>query len=176
MTANPIRHALGVLQDEPDNENAWSDLRDALGYTSDAATVSPGELGAEDLARLLEAARQSHEMRREYEAVADLLEIEAALAKGNPDREAALVLQLASLRDDVIHDDAGALAAYRRLLTLRPNDAAAEEAIERALAKRAKWKDVAQRYFKESKSAGDVAFKSSLLVSAAEIAYRYGRP
>ncbi len=176
MTANPIRHALGVLQDEPDNENAWSDLRDALGYTSDAATVSPGELGAEDLARLLEAARQSHEMRREYEAVADLLEIEAALAKGNPDREAALVLQLASLRDDVIHDDAGALAAYRRLLTLRPNDAAAEEAIERALAKRAKWKDLAQRYFKESKSAGDVAFKSSLLVSAAEIAYRYGRP
>ena len=178
MTANTIRNALGVLQDEPDNDQAWTDLREALGYTSEDGTVDPGELGVAELAPLLEAARQAHEMRREYEAVGELLEIEAALARGSQDRvaEAVLVAELASVRDDVLHDDAGAVAAYRRLLALRPNDAVAEEAIERADAKRAKWKDLAQRYFTESKSAGDASFKSSLLVSAAETAYRYGRP
>ncbi|MBX3189348.1 MAG: tetratricopeptide repeat protein [Labilithrix sp.] len=113
-------------------------------------------------------------MRREYDAVADLLEIEAALATGP--READLVSELARVRDDVLLDDAGAMSAYRRLLGLRPNDATAEEAIERSEAKRSKWKDLAQRYFTESKSAGDASFKSSLLVSAAEIAYRYGLP
>ncbi|CAN5681769.1 hypothetical protein BH11MYX4_BH11MYX4_06680 [soil metagenome] len=177
MTANTIRTALGVLQDEPDNDQAWTDLREALRFTSEDGDVDPGELGAEELGQLLEAARQAHEMRREYEAVADLLEIEAVLAKRiSPEREAELVTELAAIRDDVLHDDAGAIASYRRLLVLRPGDVAAEEAIERAEAKHAKWKDLAQRYFTESKSAGDASFKSSLLVSAAEIAYRYGRP
>ena len=177
MTANTIRNALGVLQDEPDNDQAWNDLRAALGYTGEDGTVETGELGLEELAQLLEAARQAHEMRREYEAVADLLAIEAALAKRlGGDREADLVAALASIRDDILHDDAGALTAYRRLLTLRPSDATAEEAIERSQAKHAKWKDLAQRYFTEAKSAGDASFKSSLLVSAAEIAYRYARP
>jgi tetratricopeptide (TPR) repeat protein len=176
MSAITIRNALGILQDEPDNDQAWSDLRDALGYTSEEGTVDPGDLARDELAQLLEAARQAHEMRREYEAVVELLAIEAALAKGSGDREADLVGELASIRDDVLHDDAGALAAYRRLLTLRPNNATAEEAIERSEAKRAKWKDLAQKYFTEAKSAGDASFKSSLLVSAAEIAYRYARP
>jgi hypothetical protein len=139
MTANTIRNALGVLQDEPDNDQAWGDLRAALGYTSEEGTVETGELGLEELAQLLEAARQAHEMRREYEAVAELLAIEAALAKRlGGEREAELVATLAGIRDDILHDDAGALAAYRRLLTLRPNDATAEEAIERSEAKRAK--------------------------------------
>ena len=29
MSANTIRERLGILQDEPDNEQAWSDLREA---------------------------------------------------------------------------------------------------------------------------------------------------
>ncbi|HEY8077097.1 MAG TPA: tetratricopeptide repeat protein, partial [Labilithrix sp.] len=174
MSQSTIRNALGILQDEPDNEQAWSDLREALGFTAGDATIDPGDLGANDLATLLEAARKAHEMRREYEAVADLLEIEAALATG--EREAALVAELARVRDDVLLDDAAASKAYRRLLALRPNDTAAAEALERSEQKRAKWKELAQRYYTESKTAGDASFKSSLLVSAAEIAYRYGRP
>jgi tetratricopeptide (TPR) repeat protein len=174
MSESTIRSALGVLQDEPDNEQAWTDLRSALGYTPANGTVNPGEMGAVELASLLEAARRAHEMRREYEAVASLLEIEAALAEG--DRRVDLVAELARLRDDVLLDDAGALAAYRRVLELRPGDADAQEAIERSEVKRGKWKELAQKYFAEAKSANDPAFKSSLLVSAAEIAYRYARP
>lgn len=174
MSAKTIRNALGILQDEPDNEQAWSDLRESLGFTSEEGIVDPGELAHDELAELLEAARKAHEMRREYEAVGELLEIEAALATG--EREAELVAELAQVRDEELLDDASALAAYRRLLTLKPGDQEAEEAIERSEAKKAKWKDLAQKYFVESKGAGDAAFKSSLLVSAAEIAYRYGRP
>jgi len=174
MSESTIRSALGVLQDEPDNEQAWNDLRSALGYTPANGKVDPGEMGAAELASLLEAARRAHEMRREYDAVAQLLEIEAALAEG--DRKVDLVAELARLRDDVLLDDAGALAAYRRVLELRPGDADAKEAIERSEVKRGKWKELAQKYFTEAKSANDPAFKSSLLVSAAEIAYRYARP
>ncbi|MDB4944088.1 MAG: domain protein putative component of TonB system [Labilithrix sp.] len=177
MTASTIRNALGILQDEPDDEQAWESLRAALKYSADVGTVDPGELGAGELATLLEAARQAHEMRREYEAVAELLEIEVALARStDPVREAGLVHTLAVVLDDILHDDAGAVTAWKRLRQLQPDEPTAEEAIERAEAKRAKWKDLAQRYFTESKSAGDASFKSSLLVSAAEIAYRYGRP
>ena len=181
MTAKIIRSALGVLQDEPDNDQAWTDLRGALLFNpelpSSEASIEPGELGATELAQLLEAARQQHEMRREYDAVADLLEIEVALAKQHaPDAEADLVQALAQVQDDILHDDAGAVAAWKRRLELRPDDTNAEEAIDRAEAKKSKWTDLAQRYFTESKSAGDASFKSSLLVSAAEIAYRYGRP
>jgi hypothetical protein len=146
MIATTIRKALGILQDEPDNEQAWSDLREAIGFTSEDATVDPGEMGARALGELLEQARDAHQMRREYEAVADLLEIEAALASG--DREAELVAELALVRDDVLLDDAGALGAYKRLLTLRPGDASAVEAIDRSEAKRRK--DLAQKYFTES--------------------------
>ena len=64
MSANTIRNALGVLQDEPDNEQAWNELRSALGYAGADGTVDPGEMGASELASLLEAARRAHEMRR----------------------------------------------------------------------------------------------------------------
>ncbi len=44
----------------------------------------------------------------------------AALAtRAGGEREAELVAELASIRDDVLHDDAGRFAAYRHLLTLR---------------------------------------------------------
>lgn len=173
MSANTIPNALGILQDDPDNETAWTELRDSLGFTSDDGVVDPGDLGAEQLAELLEAARRAHEMRREYDAVANLLEIEAALATG--EREAELVAELARVRDELLLDDERGVAAYKRLLSLRPDDADATDAIERAEAKRTKWKDLVSRYSDEAKGANDPAFKSSLLVSAAEVAYRYGR-
>ncbi len=173
VASTTIRSALGRLQDDPDNLDAWRDLRESLGFSSEDGTVDPGDLGAEELASLLEAARKAHAGRGEHEAVASLLAIEAALATG--EREADVVAQLARLRDDVLLDDAGAVAAYGRLLGLRPSDEEAEEAVDRASAKRAKWRDLETKYKDEAKQAGDPIFKSALLVSAAEVAYRYGR-
>lgn len=174
MSDSTIRSALGVLQDEPDNEQAWSDLKSAVGYSAEEGKAHPKGVDVTELGSLLEAARRAHEMRREYDAVAELLEIETALATG--DRQIELAFELARVRDDVLLDDAGALAAYRRVLELKPDHETATEGIERTEVKRSKWKDLAQKYFTEAKQANDPAFKSSLLVSAAEIAYRYARP
>src|SRR5258708_2246125 len=132
MSANTIRNALGLLQDDPDRAEAWSRLRDTLGVSEDGAALSlPADLrGREaEVATLLEKARASHAARREYEAVAGLLAIEALLAKGTP-REKDLVAELARVRDEEVLDDSGARAAYERLLELEPGDAKAEEFIE----------------------------------------------
>ena len=55
MSAKTIRNALGILQDEPDNEQAWSDLRETLGFSSEEGTVdaSRSELTPAELADLL---------------------------------------------------------------------------------------------------------------------------
>ncbi|MDB4998362.1 MAG: domain protein putative component of TonB system, partial [Myxococcaceae bacterium] len=167
MSAKTIRNALGVLQENPDDDKAWSELERSL---TDATDMAEGELP-----ELLEAARRAHEGRREYDAVARLLAIEVKLAAGTP-AEADLVGEQARVLDDELLDDEAAVLAFTRLLELRPGDTRAEESIEKAQGKRGKWLELTKRYIEESKSAGEPSFKSSLLVSAAEVAYRYGRP
>lgn len=165
MSAKTIKGALGLLQDDPDQEKAWQDL-------SEDVASGPG-MEADDLRRLLEAARRAHDARREYDAVARLLGIEANAAKGTA-REAELVAEWARALDEDLLDDVGARAAYERLAALRSNDDAAREAIERADAKRGKWRDLVDRYVQEAHGAGDAAFRASLMVSAAEVTYRFG--
>src|SRR5579859_1336590 len=165
MSAKTIKSALGLLQDDPDHNQAWQQLRDEV-------HGDPG-MSAEDLAKLLEAARRAHDARRETEAVARLLDIEVEAVRGTP-READLLAELARVFDEELLDDHRAHAAYERLLELRPADAAAAEVIERSEAKRSKWRDLVDRYAQEAQGAGDPAFRSSLLVSAAEVTYRYG--
>jgi tetratricopeptide (TPR) repeat protein len=165
MSAKTIKSALGVLQDDPDQDKAWQSLREDVG--------GGGDMSAEDLRRLLEAARRAHDARREYDAVARLLGIEADAAQGTP-REAELVTELARTLDEDLLDDEGARGAYERLLALRPGDTNAQEAIERSEAKRGKWHDLVDRYVQEAHGSGDEGFRSSLLVSAAEVTYRFG--
>ena len=166
MSAKTIKSALGLLQDDPDHTQAWQELRDEV-------AGDPG-MTAEELAKLLDAARRAHDARREVEAVARLLDIEVDAVRGTP-READLLAELARVFDEELLDDQRARAAYERLLVLRPSDAHAADVMERSDAKRAKWRDLVDRYALEAQGAGDPAFRSSLLVSAAEVTYRYGR-
>ena len=168
MSAKTIRNALGLLQDDPENEKAWTSLASAL--AEDAS-----EMSAAELSKLLESARRAHEMRREYDAVAQLLELEVRIAKGT-DAEVDLTAEHARILDEEVLDDARAVEAYRRLLELKPADPRAEEAIEKSEAKKAKWPELVARYVEEAGNAEDAGFKSSLLASAAEVAYRFGRP
>jgi tetratricopeptide (TPR) repeat protein len=166
MSAKTIKSALGLLQDDPDNAEAWERLRAEV---SGAPDMGPG-----DLTKLLEAARRAHEARREVEPAAGMLELEVVANRGTP-REPELLAELARVLDEEVLDDARARAAYERLLELKPGDTAAEEALERSTAKRAKWKDLVDRYVSEANGAGEPPFRSALLVSAAETAYRFGR-
>lgn len=165
MSAKTIKSALGLLQDDPDQEQVWQQLKDAVAGGTD---MSPAEL-----LKLLEAARRAHDARREVEASARLLELEADAARGTP-REAEVVGEWARMLDEDLHDDAAARAAFERLRRLRPGDPSAEEALERSEAKRGKWRDLVDRYVQEAHVDGDGGFRGALLVSAAEVAYRFG--
>jgi tetratricopeptide (TPR) repeat protein len=179
MSAKTIRKALGTLQDDPEHAQAWADLTEALGFTAASEPLHPSggqdDLPPAELGALLEAARSAHEVRREWDAVARIFEMEVSFAHGSP-TEHAFQAELARVLDEELFDDARAVPAYRRLLELRPGDAAAEDAIERCERKAQRWSDLVAKYAQEAKEANDPSFKSSLLVSAAETAYRYGLP
>jgi len=166
MSAQKIRAALGQLQDDPDSESSWNELTEAV-----PASEAMG--GEAELRMLLESARRGHEMRREWEAVAKLLSLEAKLNAGTP-VEFAMQFELARVFEDELFDERRATAAYKRLLELRPGDPTAEEALERAENKRKKWQELVAHYLKEAEQTSDAAFKSSLVTSAGEVAYRYG--
>lgn len=166
MSAKTIKTALGLLQEDPESAEAWKELRGQV-------RGDPG-MAVDELRKLLEAARRAHEGRREYGAVAGLLEIEADAAEGTA-RQVELLTDLARIVDEELLDDERANAVYDRLLALRPDDAAAVEAKERSHAKRAKWRELVDRYLQEASHTADSAFRSSLLVGAAEATYRFGR-
>jgi golgin subfamily B member 1 len=166
MSAKTIKSALGLLQDDPDSTATWLTLRREVEGDSG---MSPDEL-----AKLLESARHAYEGRREYEPVHRLLEIELVVARGTA-RERGLLGELARVLDEELMDDVGARAVYERMLANDAKDADAADALERTNAKRAKWRELLDRYVHEAQGAGDAAFRSSLLVSAAEVVFRYGR-
>ncbi len=166
MSEKTIKSALGLLQDDPESPQAWEALRAEIGR-------DPG-MSQGDLAKLLEAARRAHEARREYEAVAEMLSVEAMAASGTP-QEPELLAELARVMDEELLDDDGARAVYERLAELRPADSLALEAAERSEAKRAKWSELADRYIQEAARATDPAFKSSLLVRAGEVLCRHAK-
>ena len=169
MSASTIRNALGLLQDDPDNERAYQELREAVGSGEAVEGMS-----REEVARLLEAARRAHEMRREYDAVASLLELEVAQSEGTP-AEVPLLTELARVTEQELFDDARAGAVYKRILEHHPDHEETQEALEKAEAKQSKWADLVKRYVDEAETATEPGFKGSLLVSAAEFAYRFGR-
>src|SRR5580704_8661588 len=141
MSAKTIKSALGLLQDDPDQNQAWQQLRDEVSGDSG--------MSAEELAKLLEAARKAHDARREVEAVARLLDIEVGAVRGTP-READLIAELARVFDEELLDDQRARATYERLLALRPSDSHAVDVMERSDAKRSKWRDLVDRYAQEA--------------------------
>ena len=75
MSVETIRMALGRLQEDPENEAAWNEL--AEGVTAPDISVANGVVE-----RLLGRARARHEQRREWEAVARLLDLELSFVAG----------------------------------------------------------------------------------------------
>ena len=94
MSVEKIRMALGVLQSDPENEAAWKDLAEA---------VTAPETSSDDVERLLGLARAKQEQRREWGAVAKLLELEMSFAAGTP-VEAPMQAELARIHQDELVD------------------------------------------------------------------------
>lgn len=166
MTVTTIGRALGELARDPNNDAAWETLE---------ATLRADDVDRMAAREELRQARAAHEMRREFGVVARLLGAEIELAAGSDD-ELGLVRERARVHDEELFDDEAAVVDWKRCLELAPADRGATESLERSSARRAKWTELVARYVEEAKDAREPAFKSSLLVSAAETAFRYGRP
>ncbi|NUP12755.1 MAG: hypothetical protein HOW73_42485 [Polyangiaceae bacterium] len=165
MSVDTIRVVLGRLQDEPESESAWEQLAEIV--------TSPGDPGVEML-RLLEQARARFDKRREWLAVARLLEMELSLSQGE---EPAMQAELARICDEELLDSAKARAAYERLIELMPQEPLASKAenfLETDEEKRNKWRDIYDRYIAEADSATDDSLRAGLLIGASDVALRYG--
>ena len=155
MSSQKIRTALGLLQYDADNDNAWLDLQDAV-------TAPDVGMSLQELVDLLEAARREHETRREWAAVANLLEFEISLVRGTP-QEAMRQAELARILEDELLDDERSTKAHQRVLELRPNDPTATEAIERGEDLRPRWRELAQAKVADGKAVDDPSIRSSML-------------
>lgn len=167
MSSQKIRTALGLLQDDADNENAWLDLQDAV-------TAPDIGMSVQELVDLLEAARREHEARREWTAVANLLEFEISMVRGTP-QEVLRQAELARILEDELLDDERSTKAYQRVLELRSGDPTATEAIERGEDLRPRWRELAQAKVSDGKAVEDPSIRSSMLSWAAEVMFRYGK-
>ncbi|MCE7890335.1 MAG: hypothetical protein DYH12_11650 [Sorangiineae bacterium PRO1] len=166
MHAETIRTALGQLQDDPDLAPAWEALTTAV-------EAPDRDLPSTELLRLLEHARTRHADRGEWEAVLRLLDVAIPAAKGS-DAEPVLLKERIRVQRDELFDEDAALRAARRYLELVPDESAVIEAIEESEGKRGRWKDLVATYTSESEQAPDDVYKSSMLMRAAEMEFRFG--
>src|SRR6478735_2917327 len=166
MDSQTIRTALGTLQAIPDSNEAWTALRDA-------AKASGGDLSTDELLRLLDSARDKHESRGEWAAVAGILEVASQVTENTP-REAEALLAQAKVLGVEMFDDDGAGVCYLRLLEIDPGNSVALAAIAESESKRQRFSELATTYATEAEQASDDVYKSSMLMRAAEMEVRYG--
>jgi hypothetical protein len=67
MSETNLRNALALLQEDPESEEGWGAVASAIG------SLNPTSKNGRDIRELVAAAREAHEARREYDAVARLL-------------------------------------------------------------------------------------------------------
>src|SRR5258706_5655457 len=166
MDSQTIRTALGKLQAEPGSKEAWESLQSSVKQAG-------GDLSSDELARLLDSAREKHAERGEWAAGGRLLELAVAAAEGTP-RELGLVRDQAKLLSNQLFDEDGAAAAYLRLLELSPDDKEASAQLEEQESRRGRHGELRAQYLSEAEGAGDEAYKSAMLMRAAEMDVRFG--
>src|SRR5512140_1482753 len=160
MDSQTIRTALGLLQRNPQDEQAWKSLK---------AGAGAGELPLEESLGLFDAAREEHRLNGEWDAVAGLLGIELELAKGT-EREPELWKEYALVLHDELLDEPRSVDAWRQVTRLRPGDDAAARAIQDHDNKLGRHKELESSYLAEAENAGDDVYQSSMLMRASEVA------
>lgn len=166
MAPLTVSNYLAMLQDNPDDAEAYAGLREAL------ASGDPKLLGDEPV-RLVELARVGHERRGETRASAWLIELQTLLVHDDPDLEAALWKELGRLQHEELLDDAGSKAAYEKALELRPGDDDIQAAIDKIELAASKWRQIADRMVQEADSASDPTLQTSLLTTAGALVWQH---
>ncbi len=159
---------LGTLEADPDDLAAVEGIREII------ASRDPERLGEEPV-RLLEMARQGHELRAEFGTVARLIEVELPLVEDDRAFAGSLYKELGRLRADFLLEPEAALEAYGKALEYRGEDSEIHDAQKRLEQAEASWKKFAKRLVEEAESATDLSLKTSLLLRAATFAWQWKR-
>jgi tetratricopeptide (TPR) repeat protein len=168
MDSQTIRTALGLLQHNPEDEQAWKSLKEGAGAPG-------GELPPEESLGLFDAACEEHRSNGEWDAVAGLLGVELEVAKGT-DREPELCKEYALVLHDELLEEARSVDAWREVIRLRPGDEAAARAIQDHENKLGRYQELESSYLAEAENASDDVYQSSMLMRASEVALRFGGP
>ncbi|MDQ3032095.1 MAG: hypothetical protein M3Y87_06740, partial [Myxococcota bacterium] len=166
-----VPHLLGLLQEDPDHADAMRELREAI--ESGDPKRSGREASPAATLHLVGAARRTHQDRGEMWTAARLLDLEAQLSASDPDREAELRKELGRMLGEELLDDEGAKAAFERARALRPGDDEIQEALEQLANAATSWKEIAKRFVDEAEGSSDATLRTSLLVSAATLVWKY---
>lgn len=162
-SAEAVRKLLSALQDDPENEGAWTQLEErAVG--GELAT-----LGTEGK-KWLEEARRRYLAQGEAEAAARILDIEAMLLDGDPAQRVAVVRERARILEEDLLDDRSAMMALESIKSLDPE---AAEAYERLARKKDKWKDLVDAFRKHAAETQEPSQIASYLTSAAAVVLQY---
>lgn len=165
MDSQTLRTALGTLQTNPDDADAWASLSASL-------EAVDGDPSREEALSLLDAARARHAERGEWHAVSRLLERSASVSENTP-REAGYLREHARVAEAELFDEDTAAVARLRLMEIEPDDASHGASIEESQERRGTWEELAQRYASEAESASDDAYSSAMLMRTAEVEVRY---
>ncbi|HSK02744.1 MAG TPA: hypothetical protein VK932_15945, partial [Kofleriaceae bacterium] len=152
---------LAVLERDPDDVQALEAL-------TGAAHQAPPDLRAARFA----AARKALATRGRPDALLQLLDIELA-ATPEAERKFDLLLEKGSLLDGELLDVSAARAAFEEARALRPDDAAAKEALEELELAAGNWQKFAEKYLREAGASTDRTLATGLYVSAAEAYVRF---
>src|SRR5437764_467354 len=163
MSAEAVRKLLGSLQEDPDNEQAWTQLEER------AVQGELGQLGADGNA-WFEDARRRYIETGEAEAAARLLDIEAMISNGDGARKTAIVRERARLLEEELLDDKSAIAALDSIKSVDPE---VPELLERILRKKEKWKEIVEAFRKHAQETPDPHQIASYLTSAAGVILQY---
>lgn len=166
MASLTVSNYLGMLQEDPDDDESFEGLAEALS-SGDAERMGESPL------RLMEAARARHERHGELRAVARLIALEATITEDDPKFRATLLKEVGRLRREELLDDAGAAEAYRQALVAVPGDEDAEVALEEIEQAASKWREIADRFIEEADDASDSELKASMLAKAATLIWQY---
>lgn len=164
MSADKIRKALKLLQDDPEHGEAWELVEELAG--------APGD-DAADVLRALEEARDIHATYRDWHAVLRLFALEIPL-----ESEVSVIVskekELARICQEELLDEDGALEAYRRIAELDPEDESVQQSIRLIQTAAEQWNETVENYLIEALDGEDPRIRARLLASAADTTYRYG--
>ncbi len=161
MDGQTVRTALGMIQSNPNDEEAWQSLHDEV---LDAG----GDLDKVEALNLLQAARERHAARCEFDAVARLLDLAVRLAEQSSEK----VELYAELADVLVHElfaSARALSVLDKALEIDTENTAALQLREELLSKGERYETQARSYLNEAEGGSDDEYRSAMLMRAAEV-------